>query len=80
MATKNLVDGLKLSRTSVTGKCKDCILGRQTHRPFDGETEKGLEPLDLVAFDLWGPSRVQSAGGKLYLMVIVDTSTSHKYC
>lgn len=79
MATKNLVDGLKLSGTSVTGKCEDCILGRQTRRPFDGETEKDLEPLDLVSFDLWGPSRVQSAGGKLYLMMIVDAGASHKY-
>ena len=79
MAMKNLVDGLKLSGTSVTGKCKNCILGRQTRRLFNGETEKDLEPLDLVVFDLWGLSRVQSAGGKLYLMVIVDASTSHKY-
>jgi hypothetical protein len=56
MAANNLVDGLKLSGTSVNGKCEDCILGRQTRRPFDRETEKELDPLDLVLFDLWGPS------------------------
>jgi hypothetical protein len=65
MASKGLVDGLIISETNVSGKCEDCIMGRQTRRPFDGETEKGLKPLDLVAFDLWGPSRVQSAGGKV---------------
>jgi hypothetical protein len=79
MVANKLVDGLKMSGTVLTGKCEDCILGRQTRRPFDGETEKDLDPLDLVSFDLWGPSRVQSAGGKLYLMIIVDAGTSTKY-
>src|SRR5271168_4707984 len=79
MARHNLVDGLIISDTIINGKCEDCILGRQTRRPFDGETEKDLGPLDLVAFDLWGPSRVLSAGGKFYLMIIVDGGTSYKY-
>jgi hypothetical protein len=57
MAANKLVDGLKLSGTVLTWKCEDCILGRQTRRPFDGETEKGLDPLDLVSFDLWRPSQ-----------------------
>jgi hypothetical protein len=64
MANKGLVDGLKISDMTMDGKCEDCIMGRQTRRPFDGETEKDLAPLELVAFDLWGPSRVQSVGGK----------------
>ena len=79
MANNGLVDGLKISDVILTGKCEDCIMGRQTRMPFDGETEKDLKPLDLVAFDLWGPSRVQSAGGKLYLMIIVDSGSSYKY-
>ena len=79
MAKHKLVDGLRISTTTLHGKCEDCILGRQTRRPFDGVTEKDLAPLDLVSFDLWGPSRVLSAGGKLYLMIIVDAGTSYKY-
>ena len=79
MASKKLVDGLDISGGDPSGKCEDCILGRQTRRPFDGETSKDLLPLDLVSFDLWGPSRVQSTGGKLYLMIIVDAGTSYKY-
>ena len=79
MATNNLIDGLTISEDTLKGKCEDCILGRQTRRPFDGETEKGLKPLELVSFDLWGPSRVQSAGGKIYLMIIIDAGTSYKY-
>lgn len=79
MASHGLVDGLKISDAGLTGKCEDCIMGRQTRRPFDGATEKNLGVLDLVAFDLWGPSRVRSAGGKLYLMIVVDAGSSYKY-
>ena len=79
MANNGLVEGLKISEKAVDGKCEDCILGRQTRRPFDGTTEKDLLPLDRVSFDLWGPSRVQSVGGKIYLMIIVDAGTSYKH-
>lgn len=80
MANNNLVDGLNISKIATTGKCEDCILGRQTRRPFDGTTiEKGMGPLDLVSFNLWGPSRVLSVGGKSYLMIIIDAGTSFKY-
>ena len=51
----------------------------QTCRPFDGTTERELLPLDLVSFDLWGLSHVQSVGGKVYLMILVDTGTSYKH-
>lgn len=79
MAKNNLVDGLMISEEALNGKCEDCIMGRQTRRPFDGETSKSLHPLELVSFDLWGPSRTQSASGKVYLMIIVDAGTSYKY-
>ena len=78
MANNNLVDGLKISNVSIRGKCEDCILGRQTRRPFDGVTDKNLAPLDLVAFNLWGPSHVQSVGGKSYMIIIVDSGSSYK--
>lgn len=79
MVTNDMVDGLKISESDLNGKCEDCIMGHQTCRPFDGETGTNLKPLDLVSFDLWGPSRTQSAGGKVYLMIIVDAGTSYKY-
>ena len=79
MANKNMVNGLKISDSNLNGKCKNCIMGHQTHQPFDGETEKDLELLDLVSFDLWGLSHTQLAGGKTYLMVIVDAGSSYKH-
>jgi GAG-pre-integrase domain len=48
MASKGLVDGLKMSETMVNGKCEDCILGCQTHCPFDGKTEKNLTSSNLL--------------------------------
>ena len=79
MANNGLVNGLTISKDTVTGKCKDCIMGRQTCHPFDGEMDKKLEPFKLVSFDLWGPSCTQFAGGKVYLIIIVDAGTSYKY-
>lgn len=68
-----------ISETTLNGRCEDCIMGQQTHCHFDGETKKDLNPLELVLFDLWGLSHTQSAGGKVYLMIIVDAGTSYKY-
>ena len=79
MASKALVDSLIILETTLNGKCEDCIMGCQTHQPFDGVTKKDLAPLDLVTFNLWGPSHVLSAGEKTYMMVIVDGGTSYKY-
>ena len=79
MADRNLVDGLALSDPNLQGKCEDCVLGRQTRRPFDHKSESALEVLKLVSFDLWGPSHLQSVGGKVYFMLIVDAGSSYKH-
>ena len=79
MAKGNLIDRLEISETALNCKCKNCIMGRQTRCPFNGEFEKDLMPLELISFDIWGPSYVQSAGGKVYLMVVVDAGTSYKH-
>ncbi len=75
MARAGLVDGLTVSNDTTCGKCKDCILGHQTRRLFNGESDKALDLLELVSFDLWDPSRIQSGEGKLYFMPIVDAGT-----
>jgi len=40
MEKAGLMDGLCVTQKDLQGKCKDCILGRQTRRPFDDKTEK----------------------------------------
>jgi len=79
MASCDLVNGLTILGKDLQGKCKDCILGRQTRRPFDEQSDTSVDPLELMSFDLWGPSCTQSAGGKLYFMPIVNAGTSYKY-
>ncbi len=78
MASKNLVDGLEITSDSLHGRCEDCILARQARRPFDEPTDPEVDALDLVATDLWGPSRTASVSRKTYMMVIVDSGTSFK--
>ena len=36
MANNKLVDGLTIYKSTLNGKCEDCIMGPQTRRPFDG--------------------------------------------
>lgn len=61
MVSGNLVNSLDVTSNSLQGNCEDYILGCQTRQPFDGTTKPSLDPLELVS---WGPSRVQSRGGR----------------
>lgn len=78
MASKNLVDGLNITSNSLDGHCEDCILARHAHHPFNEPTDPNVEPLKLVAMDLWGPSRTASVSRKTYMMIFVDSGTSFK--
>ncbi|KAF5328838.1 hypothetical protein D9619_011448 [Psilocybe cf. subviscida] len=62
-----------LTRKCTVGKCEDCIFGKHARRPFDYEVVQVRDVLALVAIDLWGPARVRSTGGKLYMMLFTDT-------
>ncbi len=78
MASKKLVDGLDITSDPLQGRCEDCILARHARRPFDEPTDPNVDPLELVATDLWGPSRTASPSGKTYMMIFVDSGTSFK--
>ncbi|GJZ55954.1 retrovirus-related pol polyprotein from transposon TNT 1-94 [Tanacetum coccineum] len=52
--------------------CENCVLGK-SHRVSFGvgrHTTQGV--IDYVHSDLWGPSQVESLGGKRYFLSIVD--------
>ncbi|SJK98299.1 uncharacterized protein ARMOST_01564 [Armillaria ostoyae] len=78
MASKGLVDGLNITLDPLLGKCEDCILARQTCCLFNEPSDPNVDPLDLVATDLWGPSRTASVSGKTYLMILIDSETGYK--
>ncbi|PBK93560.1 hypothetical protein ARMGADRAFT_1101663 [Armillaria gallica] len=42
------------------------------------KADPNINPLELVATDLWGPSRTASPSGKTYMMIFVDSGTSFK--
>ncbi|RDB17165.1 Retrovirus-related Pol polyprotein from transposon TNT 1-94 [Hypsizygus marmoreus] len=78
MVKGELVDGLDVtSLKQGLGMCEDCIMGKHSRRPFDGGQTKETKVLERVYIDLWGPARVQSTGGKLYSMHLVDGYCGH---
>ena len=78
MARQGLVDGLEgIGDLELEGKCKDCIYGKQTSRPYDEVVEPEKEVLEWVYGDLWGPVRVRSVGGAEYRMVLNDGGSSY---
>ena len=77
LKSKNLVDGLEITKNEVNGLCEDCIQGKHTRRPFDEVVTPEKEPMERAHIDLWGPAQVQSLGGKSYLMTVTDGGTSH---
>jgi len=43
-----------------------------TTYPFNENKAKETEVLECIHTDMWGPARVQSAGGSIYFMVLMD--------
>lgn len=79
MARTGVVHGLVILPSHPNcGKCEDCIMGKQSRRPFDSIVTRETEILGCVHVDLWGPASVQSTGGKLYMMLFVDGKGAHR--
>ena len=56
--------------------CGPCQMGKQvkSKHPFITEVQTS-RPLKLLHIDLMGPARVQSLGGKKYILVVVGDFT-----
>ncbi|KAF5378820.1 hypothetical protein D9615_006849 [Tricholomella constricta] len=52
MEREQMVTGLDITKKSVNGRCENCIMGKQTRRPFDEEVIPEHAPNDRVSFDL----------------------------
>ena len=53
--------------------CGPCQLGKQTKSPHPKVNVVATSrPLELLLMDLMGPMRIESMGGKCYIMVVVD--------
>lgn len=55
LAQGQLVDGMDVKGSlAMTGKCEDCLFGKQTARPYDEEVTPETTVLKRVHTDLWG--------------------------
>ena len=69
----------KLSRMSHV-VCGPCQLGKQTKPKHSGtQTSATSRPLRLLHLDLMGLTRIESLGGKRYIMVVVDDFTKYTW-
>jgi len=79
MMTENLVDGLDIFRElSIGGLCEVCIYGKHTAHPYNDSKSREKKVLEWVYVNIWGLSQVQSAGGALYFMIIMDIFSSYR--
>ena len=68
---KSMLGIPKLSRVSNV-VCGPCQLGKQTKAKHPGtQTSATSTPLELLHLDLMGPTKIESLGGKRYIMVVV---------
>ena len=69
----------KLSRLSNV-VCGPCQLGKQTKAKYLGtQISATSRPLELLHLDFMGPTRIESLGGKRYIMVVVDDFTRYTW-
>jgi len=78
MMAENLVDRLNIcGKSSIGGLCKDCVYDKHTTHPYHDSKSRKKEILKHIHIDIWEPCQVQSVGGALYFMIIMDGFSSY---
>jgi hypothetical protein len=54
------------------GFCEHCVFGKLHHSKFPKAIHKTKGTLDYIHADCWGPSYVESLGGHMYFMSLID--------
>ncbi|GBE84202.1 hypothetical protein SCP_0601800 [Sparassis crispa] len=77
LVTKGLVRGVKLVESDEPKLCKVCIRAKSMRRPVlkEREGKRATEFGGEVHSDLWGPSRIQTLGGRKYYISFMDDCT-----
>ena len=58
--------------------CEPCQIGKQIKsKHLSVASVQTSRPLELLHIDFMGPARVQSLGGKKYILVVVDDFTRY---
>lgn len=56
-------------------KCKICIKGKQSRKPFNVTGDRARKKLEVIHTDVCGPLPVQSIGGNRYFVTFIDDFT-----
>jgi hypothetical protein len=76
MAKDSLVEGLPVTpeglRKASEGLCEDCVMEKQTRKPFYPSIRESEAPLDLIHIDVCGPMQTETAGGSRYFVSFID--------
>ncbi|GJZ56475.1 retrotransposon protein, putative, ty1-copia subclass [Tanacetum coccineum] len=60
-------------------KCKSCISGKMTCKPFLHQVERAKDPLGLIHTDVCGPFRIVSREGASYSITFTDDFSRYGY-
>ncbi|GJU70794.1 retrotransposon protein, putative, ty1-copia subclass [Tanacetum coccineum] len=60
-------------------KCKSCIFGKMTHKPFLHKVERAKDLLGLIHNDVCGPFRTVSREGASYFITFIDVFSRDGY-
>ena len=73
MQSKEIVTGLpKFKFVGMQKICEECQLGKQTKHTFPHDKNVSRNMLDIVHFDVWGPTETMSMGGYRYYVTFID--------
>jgi hypothetical protein len=59
--------------------CVSCQLGKQPALPFHNSEYMSTKIFDLIHFDVWEPSPINSIGGSRYFVVFVDDYSRYSW-
>ncbi|KAH0776458.1 hypothetical protein KY290_007869 [Solanum tuberosum] len=73
LVSRDLFRGLPTLRFSDDKVCDACVKGNQIRSSFESKKQVSTtRSLELIHMDMCGPVKIQSRGGKKYILVIVD--------
>uniref|UniRef100_T1IL07 Endonuclease n=1 Tax=Strigamia maritima TaxID=126957 RepID=T1IL07_STRMM len=73
------VKGIDLERYAKGLTCDSCKIAKSTRGSFGDDIITANVPLQLLHMDVWGPNKVPSIGGALYLLTIIDDASRYAW-
>ena len=68
---------LKIDKCNCLSECISCLKGKLHALPYPQESEKPLNPRDVITTDVCGPFRTESIGGSKYFVTFTCANTNY---